>query len=181
MSTPFLDTSALGLTPDTNLRDNPDPYKNMLRAWGPISNDSLLSLSSMRMGLSRKYILPFLAALLVFTGISIIYSQPSLLRHAGQSISEDSKCFRPASYEHIDFIGPADSITLEKPVTLHEYRDDGLLWVSSTASHPIHDLIADAANKWLIKNNVASRNLREAVGEYRRRYGRLPPKGFDKW
>ncbi|XP_006456003.1 hypothetical protein AGABI2DRAFT_77669 [Agaricus bisporus var. bisporus H97] len=133
------------------------------------------------MGLSRKYILLFLAALLVFTGISIIYSQPSLLRHAGQLISEDSKCFRPASYDHVDLIGPADSITLEKPVTLHDYRDDGLLWVSSTASHPIHDLIADAANKWLIKNSVASRNLRDAVGEYRRRYGRLPPKGFDKW
>ncbi|KAG8902063.1 F-actin-capping protein subunit alpha [Tulasnella sp. 403] len=41
--------------------------------------------------------------------------------------------------------------------------------------HPFHDLIEQAEQRW------QSRSLKEAVVEYRRRYGREPPLGFDSW
>ncbi|KAF5353935.1 hypothetical protein D9756_007153 [Leucocoprinus leucothites] len=74
-----------------------------------------------------------------------------------------------------------DEVTIRRPVTPHNYRSDGILEVSASASHPIHDLIAEAENKWHVKENIASKNIREAFYEYQRRYGRLPPKGFDRW
>lgn len=47
--------------------------------------------------------------------------------------------------------------------------------------HPIHALIQNATEKW---NNLVARQsktLPEAVAEYKRRYNRNPPKGFDDW
>lgn len=134
----------------------------------------------MRMGLSRKIVIPLLTSLLVLTGISIIYSQSLLARRQGQSTHEKTTCFPSPSDEDLELLDP-DSITLERLRTLHDYRDDGLLGVSSTDLHPIHDLISRAARQWHVKKNIASSNIQEAVWEYQRRYGRLPPKGFDKW
>lgn len=47
--------------------------------------------------------------------------------------------------------------------------------------HPILELISNAEKKWddLVKRQ--SKTLKEAVAEYKRRYMRNPPKGFDKW
>jgi hypothetical protein len=47
--------------------------------------------------------------------------------------------------------------------------------------HPIPKLMADAQAKF--KKMVArqSKTLADAVEEYKRRYGRNPPKGFDEW
>lgn len=39
----------------------------------------------------------------------------------------------------------------------------------------------DAEAAWNDKLSRASKTLEEAVTEYRRRYGRAPPLGFDKW
>ncbi|KAK4702217.1 hypothetical protein P7C70_g4014, partial [Phenoliferia sp. Uapishka_3] len=47
--------------------------------------------------------------------------------------------------------------------------------------HPIHDLIANATAKWEEKLGRQSKTIGEAVKEYKKRYGRNPPKGFDKW
>ncbi|GFZ52429.1 hypothetical protein JCM24511_10202 [Saitozyma sp. JCM 24511] len=47
--------------------------------------------------------------------------------------------------------------------------------------HPVYQLIRDARQAWDDKLDRQSRSLLEAVKEYRRRYGRAPPKGFDRW
>jgi hypothetical protein len=61
-------------------------------------------------------------------------------------------------------------------------------WSSSSSSrntlvteHPILRLLADAEEKFRAKLTRQSRSLKEAVKEYKRRYGRDPPKGFDAW
>lgn len=47
--------------------------------------------------------------------------------------------------------------------------------------HPIPKLMADAREKFEEKVARQSKNLGSAVKEYRRRYKRDPPKGFDIW
>lgn len=51
----------------------------------------------------------------------------------------------------------------------------------SSSAHPIHQLIQDARHAWDTKVAKQSRTLSQAVDEYRRRYKRSPPRGFDKW
>jgi hypothetical protein len=63
----------------------------------------------------------------------------------------------------------------------HKYRDDGLLVVNSAGRHPIYDLLEKAKENWEGKLARASKTLGQAVNEYRRRYGRAPPRGFDRW
>jgi hypothetical protein len=63
----------------------------------------------------------------------------------------------------------------------HVYRPDGLLEVNEDGPHPIYELIKRAEKEWNEKLKRASRSLEEAVKEYRRRYKRNPPKGFDLW
>ncbi|KAG9016692.1 F-actin-capping protein subunit alpha [Tulasnella sp. 427] len=47
--------------------------------------------------------------------------------------------------------------------------------------HPILELIEGAEKKWKDLVRRQSKTLPDAVKEYQRRYGRMPPKGFDKW
>lgn len=47
--------------------------------------------------------------------------------------------------------------------------------------HPIHLLIREGREKWERKVAGQSRTLDQAVAEYKRRYNKKPPKGFDKW
>lgn len=51
----------------------------------------------------------------------------------------------------------------------------------SVAEHPIPQLMIDAERRFRTLLSRQSRSLRAAVREYRRRYGRNPPKGFDEW
>ncbi|KAJ7596234.1 glycosyl transferase family 90-domain-containing protein [Mycena floridula] len=67
------------------------------------------------------------------------------------------------------------------PLEKHLYRPDGLLEVNSAGPHPIFGLIKQAEEKWEKKLKGSSSTLRQAVLEYRWRYGRNPPKGFNKW
>ncbi|TEB27987.1 hypothetical protein FA13DRAFT_1736176 [Coprinellus micaceus] len=67
------------------------------------------------------------------------------------------------------------------PLAKHKYRADGLLEVDVDGPHPIYELIADAEKKWKEKVNRQSQTLEAAVEEYRRRYKRAPPKGFELW
>lgn len=58
----------------------------------------------------------------------------------------------------------------------------GLLNVNPDSKvHPVYQLIKDAREHWDAKVAKQSKTLKEAVEEYRRRYHRNPPKGFDKW
>ncbi|KAJ3849869.1 hypothetical protein EV368DRAFT_85100 [Lentinula lateritia] len=63
----------------------------------------------------------------------------------------------------------------------HTYRPDGLLEVNPKGPHPIFELMDCAEKEWNDKSRKASTSLDEAIGEYRRRYRRNPPKGFNKW
>ncbi|GAA5959337.1 hypothetical protein JCM8115_000079 [Rhodotorula mucilaginosa] len=47
--------------------------------------------------------------------------------------------------------------------------------------HPIPALMAKARKDWEQLKGRQSKNFAEAVAEYKRRYGRNPPKGFDRW
>jgi hypothetical protein len=49
------------------------------------------------------------------------------------------------------------------------------------AEHPIPKLMADAEEKFKHMLSRQSKTLRDAVGEYRKRYGREPPRGFGDW
>ena len=63
----------------------------------------------------------------------------------------------------------------------HRFRVDGLVEVNEDGAHPIYELISRAEREWRDKLQRASKTLEEAVNEYRRRYKRRPPKGFDLW
>ncbi|KAG6861171.1 hypothetical protein C0995_002978 [Termitomyces sp. Mi166 len=63
----------------------------------------------------------------------------------------------------------------------HNYRSDGLVDVNPNGAHPIYELIRNAEAAWNAKLKRSSKTLAEAVLEYKRRYKRLPPKGFDAW
>jgi hypothetical protein len=52
---------------------------------------------------------------------------------------------------------------------------------SGTPAHPIPQLMKHAAEKYRALLSRQSGSLRQAVAEYRRRYKRDPPKGFDDW
>ena len=68
-----------------------------------------------------------------------------------------------------------------QPLGNHTITPDGLLIVNPNGPHPIFQLIRDAEAAWEAKHTQASKTLDEAVSEYKRRYRRAPPLGFDKW
>lgn len=63
----------------------------------------------------------------------------------------------------------------------HTYRSNGLVEVNPNGEHPIYELVKRAQEEWDRKLEHASKTFDEAVVEYQRRYGRLPPPGFDAW
>jgi hypothetical protein len=72
--------------------------------------------------------------------------------------------------------------------TVHRFQPNGQMYVEplstfkeAPAPHPILTLIKRAENDWNRKVKRQSKNLREAVKEYRIRYKRNPPRGFEKW
>ncbi|KAF4616689.1 hypothetical protein D9613_008818 [Agrocybe pediades] len=67
------------------------------------------------------------------------------------------------------------------PSATQTYLANGHLEVNPNASHPILELISNAQKSWREKLDRASKTLEEAVIEYKRRYKRPPPMGFDHW
>ncbi|KAF7313801.1 hypothetical protein HMN09_00537400 [Mycena chlorophos] len=63
----------------------------------------------------------------------------------------------------------------------HAFLPNGLVQTNPDAPHPIYELIANAEGAWRDKLARASTTFTQAVTEYRRRYKRSPPKGFDLW
>jgi len=64
------------------------------------------------------------------------------------------------------------------------YHPNGLYLLSQPPPferHPILTLIENAEKEWNKKLGRSSKNLAEAVAEYRRRYNQPPPYGFEKW
>ena len=63
----------------------------------------------------------------------------------------------------------------------HTFHPNGLLLVNPRGRHPIDILIERAQQRWNDKLAKQSKTLKEAVKEYKQRYRRSPPKGFDLW
>lgn len=63
----------------------------------------------------------------------------------------------------------------------HTFHPNGLLLVNHRGRHPIQVLIEQAEERWRKKCARQSRTLTDAVREYKQRYRRNPPKGFDDW
>lgn len=53
--------------------------------------------------------------------------------------------------------------------------------IKETLTNPILGLLRDGERKWQDMLSRQSRTLEEAVQEYKTRWGRNPPKGFDEW
>lgn len=70
---------------------------------------------------------------------------------------------------------PASEAILPPP------RRDGRMMLEEGKPHPIPALMARAKKDWAALKGRQSKNFAEAVREYKRRYERAPPKGFDKW
>lgn len=66
-----------------------------------------------------------------------------------------------------------------EPLGVHTYLPNGLLQFNPDAPHPVLELIRNAEEEWQKKVDGASRTLEDAVREYKRRYKRAPPQGFD--
>lgn len=94
--------------------------------------------------------------------------------------------YRPAL--HADAGGQGGTVHDVEATTPHQFHPNGHLLVAPLASfekapapHPILTLISRAEKAWDAKVAKQSRTLREAATEYRRRYKRNPPRGFDEW
>lgn len=79
------------------------------------------------------------------------------------------------------FPTPTLSPPVRKILGKHRFRPDGLVEVNLEGPHPIYELISRAEQEWEAKHARASQTLDQAVAEYKRRYKRNPPKGFDLW
>lgn len=75
----------------------------------------------------------------------------------------------------------ADENLASSPHGGHTFHPNGLLLVNPRGRHPIHVLIEQAEKKWRALLKRQSTTLDEAVQEYKRRYKRNPPKGFEAW
>ncbi|WVW82295.1 hypothetical protein I302_104301 [Kwoniella bestiolae CBS 10118] len=63
----------------------------------------------------------------------------------------------------------------------HRFLPNGLLIPNIHSPHPIFELISRSKKNWQKKLDGQSKTLSEAVDEYRRRYARNPPRGFERW
>jgi hypothetical protein len=86
------------------------------------------------------------------------------------------------------FAGHKGHVSLQDLTSREKWLETSTKWIpflkhgsSYSIEHPIPKLMADAEEKF--KNLLAkqSKTLRQAVVEYRKRYGREPPKGFGEW
>lgn len=58
---------------------------------------------------------------------------------------------------------------------------DGRIPLAEGKPHPIPAMMAKAKEQWRQLKARQSKTFSEAVREYKRRNGRRPPKGFDRW
>ncbi|GAA6022439.1 hypothetical protein JCM11491_005508 [Sporobolomyces phaffii] len=58
---------------------------------------------------------------------------------------------------------------------------DGRIALGEGKPHPIPAMMAKAKEQWRQLKQRQSKTFKEAVAEYKRRNGRRPPKGFDRW
>ena len=72
-------------------------------------------------------------------------------------------------------------VPTDRSTTLPPAHSSSTRLTGSVPGHPIPYLMEDAERRFRKLLSRQSRSLRAAVAEYKRRYGRNPPKGFDEW
>jgi len=83
-------------------------------------------------------------------------------------------------------VAPQMSSTFDAPSKLQDWMPGTSHFFMGTRTkeiivHPIPKLMAEAQTKFKKMITGQSKTLAGAVKEYKRRYGRNPPKGFDEW
>ncbi|KAG6845002.1 hypothetical protein H0H87_001774 [Tephrocybe sp. NHM501043] len=126
----------------------------------------------------RRRLIDVCSVLAIYYLVKLIYhgliSIGASRSSGGGSVSSDKSTF-PAC----ERVGRADD---ETPISAnHVYSPSGLLHTNPDGIHPILALIRSAEDEWDRKLDRASRTLEDAVKEYKRRYRRDPPVGFDDW
>jgi len=109
--------------------------------------------------------------------------------HVNEELDVDIFGEARMSQLQVHHASPEDGDEAEKPIIdgvkktfgRHGWRMDGLLEVNPHGRHPIYDLVEKAKKKWNAKVARQSKTLRDAVREYKRRYQRDPPLGFNRW
>lgn len=130
--------------------------------------------------MSRGRFSKFAGTLIVCSALLLILTLPTLWARPNAYVQVFSVVSDiTPSRKYIDTL-PAP---FEKPLHLekHTYTSDGLLIVNLNGPHPIFELMRNSEAAWNEKFARASRTLEGAVSEYRQRYKRAPPLGFDKW
>ena len=130
-------------------------------------------------GMRRRLSLPLLAFTFICFCLFSIRRQP-----AGPQISEWPQALK----------APQPRDTSHAQNRLQSEDEDAQLqsqWVNTPsgtpkksrgpATHPIQDLINDAQREFKTMKSRQSKTLKDAVAEYRKRYGMPPPPNFDKW
>jgi hypothetical protein len=140
---------------------------------------------------SRKYIIYSLIALTVYlflyrplsSSSSLSERNTSAARHT-DAISSKTQTRQREPLRVRPKLAPRPELPVgvsKRSIPDHPTKG-GLLHVDSESSvHPIYQLIRDGRDEWDKKVARQSKTLKQAVTEYKRRYGRMPPKGFDKW
>jgi Ni/Co efflux regulator RcnB len=119
---------------------------------------------------------PFFILLLIIVTV-VLFASP--FGNTPESVAEN-KTAGARRYETSE--SPTRNTSLERVrLEQHEYLKNGLLKINKRGPHPIYELVRAAQDAWNKKLRSASRTLEEAVVEYRRRYKREPPRGFDDW
>ncbi|PFH51623.1 glycosyltransferase family 90 protein [Amanita thiersii Skay4041] len=132
-----------------------------------------------------KLTLLFCVATFILTGaLNLVLPIWTDFKPAVESIKDDLEPQESTSVPDFETVDQTFQDTTKAPDALleqHVYHIHGLLEVNENGSHPIYELVEKAEKEWNEKLQRASKTLEDAVKEYRRRYRRLPPKGFDLW
>ncbi|KAF8610284.1 hypothetical protein BDV93DRAFT_550119 [Ceratobasidium sp. AG-I] len=132
-----------------------------------------------RASIQRKHLT--IASAFVSTSALFYLSSLSSLPISWHKVPE----FFPSEPNAVSSLGlshPGAPANLPIPdIPKHQLVEGGRLKVVLGGTHPLYDLIADAEAKWNDMSESQSTTLDAAVEEYQRRYGRRPPRGFEKW
>lgn len=110
----------------------------------------------------------------------------ALVLFTSQQASSETRRSRTTLAEHLSSFGSSRYLSPEEAFE----EQDGLLFLQDRARpdnifyksvHPIIYLMKRAKEEWQNKLASQSKTLEEAVRTYEIKYGRPPPKGFDKW
>lgn len=132
------------------------------RLKGAVTSFPKLTMRNRQLGVIGAFFL------LIFCFYSISRTSPGGLRTQPKKVDPvQGPPKPPKTKEIITFTSKKFATTKPKPVP--------------GGPHPIWHLITDAEREFEAVKARQSKNLRDAVAEYRRRYGLPPPPHFDKW